>query len=162
MRRARGGELVFERVKQALATANAFLRLGTGADGLGRPDVFRRSAGVLHRERGIGHAEKARSIGGTANGDVVRQRNIVIAGQFGDFVCGHRADGGKRQRWVGRVGRVHQGAATGVIAFGGRQGADECQMAHLGGDGGHVFGDLDAGDGGVDFAELSARWATRL
>ncbi len=161
--RVRGrGELVLEGVEKTLAAADAFFGFIAAADALRGADVFRGRAWVLHGEGGVGHAEEAGAVRAAADRDIVRQRDVLIAGELRDLVGRHRTDRGKRQRRVGRVGGVHQLAATHVIAFRRGQGTDDGQVAHLLGNLGHVLGNLDAGDGSVDLAELAAGRLARL
>ena len=108
----------------------------------GRRHIIGRLAGVLHRERRIGHAEEAGadSRGRTADCDEARQ--VEILGR--QLLGGHRADVRPLRQRVGRTAGADEHRPPLMIAFGRRERANDRQVLHLLGDARHVLANFDA------------------
>ena len=123
-------ELIFHGEEQPLPAADAFHSLiDAAAQAAGARDVFGRLAGILHGERSVVHAEEAGAVRRAADGDVVGQRDVAVAGQPRCLMSRDGAERRKGQGRVRRVGGVHQLPAAIVVAFGGGQRANDGQVA---------------------------------
>src|SRR5262245_55069069 len=106
---AAAGELLLKTVEQSLPAEHPLARNLGGAQAARRRDVFGWAARILHGERSVVHAEEAGAARlRVADLDVVRQRDLAIAGELGYLMSRHRPDRRERDGGVRSVAGVHE------------------------------------------------------